>query len=778
MKPILWSLVLTAFISMVAEAQPAFINDGLIAFYPFNGNLNDTSEKGNTLKGEVRYTANRIGEPENAVIFDKNTSVQTEPINVKGKSFSMSLWFQLTKTPQLPTETIVCLGTENKKLFILNVDINKNILFSYSENIEGFSSYGIKIPAKDVVVNQWQHIFLTSDNLYFNGLVVDKIRPPIGDVVAPFVVGGFLNQYFNSGLIDDIRIYDRNLSDYEVKEIYRFEKVLMPNVVIEKQPDAVVSELGLKTQLSVSLKNATEIQWYKNGRVIAGQTNEILTVSQTKFFDIGDYQATAKNPYSSITSKVASVNVAGENPGVWKNIVAYFPLNGTIKDESGGNNFITEGSFQFMPSASSELGQAYFSSPKSESLRLGNNPTLTQIGEPGSEFTISFLFSPDKASDSGNIITDFNPQVNPWQEQVCANIRLNKMPNSNFKISVNRKGNYRAESGILMNWMSDTGLVGDEIPPGKWVHVAVCVSSVRDGQNRLYIDGVLVSEFKSNAYYGGRANWEIAPGDENGKRPIIALDQLKFYDRTLTDGNIADLYRTELLDSRSGSKLAIASCQIVNGFVVSVNLVSGGFGYTKNPSVKIMGGGGAGATATANQINGIVTSISITNPGSGYTSAPIITIEPPPFPPRKATSTAQVVNGFVVGTKITDGGFGYDSPPAILLVGGGGSGATAVATVENGTVTAINITNPGSGYTSAPHIRVASPPFTPKLSIDVTRVRVRLEVVLGRKYQIESSADLQVWTKAGDAFVAQDEILQQDFDVDISGRYFRINQVP
>ncbi len=32
MEPNLWSLVLTAFISMVAEAQPAFINDGLIAF--------------------------------------------------------------------------------------------------------------------------------------------------------------------------------------------------------------------------------------------------------------------------------------------------------------------------------------------------------------------------------------------------------------------------------------------------------------------------------------------------------------------------------------------------------------------------------------------------------------------------------------------------------------------------------------------------------------------------------------------------------------------------
>ena len=149
----------------------------------------------------------------------------------------------------------------------------------------------------------------------------------------------------------------------------------------------------------------------------------------------------------------------------------------------------------------------------------------------------------------------------------------------------------------------------------------------------------------------------------------------------------------------------------------------------------------------------------------------------PPLP-RKAIASADIVNGFVVGVKVSDVGIGYDAPPVVLLVGGGGTGATAVATVVKGVITGIKIVNPGSGYTSTPIVRIASPPFSPKLSIDVTRVRVSLEVVLGRKYQIESSADLQVWLKAGDAFIAQDEVLQQDFDVDISGRYFRINQVP
>jgi hypothetical protein len=225
-------------------------------------------------------------------------------------------------------------------------------------------------------------------------------------------------------------------------------------------------------------------------------------------------------------------------------------------------------------------------------------------------------------------------------------------------------------------------------------------------------------------------------------------------------------------------RIATATAQTVNGFLVGAVLDDGGYGYASNPTIIITGGGGEGATATATQVKGQVTSIRITSPGSGYTSAPTITIAPPPFPPRKATSTAQTVNGFVVGTKITDGGFGYETPPAVLIVGGGGSGAVAVATVANGVVTAITITNPGSGYTSAPLIRIASPPFAPKLGIETSKVFVRMSVVLGRKYQLEASTDLNTWTSTGPAFIAQDEELVQEFDVNQVGRYFRINQVP
>jgi hypothetical protein len=146
--------------------------------------------------------------------------------------------------------------------------------------------------------------------------------------------------------------------------------------------------------------------------------------------------------------------------------------------------------------------------------------------------------------------------------------------------------------------------------------------------------------------------------------------------------------------------------------------------------------------------------------------------------PHAAQATAQVVNGFVVGATITDGGCGYTNTPVVLIEGGSGSGATATAVLQNGVVVDINIVNPGSGYTNPPDIEIASPPFTPTLAINVSRVNVIAHVVLGFNYLIESSTDMVNWTATGPEFTAQSEYVTNEFIVNQTGQYFRIQQVP
>jgi hypothetical protein len=153
-------------------------------------------------------------------------------------------------------------------------------------------------------------------------------------------------------------------------------------------------------------------------------------------------------------------------------------------------------------------------------------------------------------------------------------------------------------------------------------------------------------------------------------------------------------------------------------------------------------------------------------------------IESQPPVPRRATAELQVVNGFVVGLRVIDPGYGYTEPPSVLIRGGNGAGASATATVEGGIVTGFSITSPGSGFTGTPSVLIASPPFSPRLSIKVNQVSVTLKVVLGRRYQLEASENLSTWIPVGGPFVAEDEEIVQDFLVSQTGQNFRIRQLP
>ena len=146
--------------------------------------------------------------------------------------------------------------------------------------------------------------------------------------------------------------------------------------------------------------------------------------------------------------------------------------------------------------------------------------------------------------------------------------------------------------------------------------------------------------------------------------------------------------------------------------------------------------------------------------------------------PHKARATPQVVNGFVVGATLLDGGCGYTNAPLVLIQAGGGTGATATATISDGRVTGIQILSAGCCYTNAPRIVIASPPFVPSLGIEVSRVRVIQNVVLGRKYVLEASTNGNFWNIAAPAFTADDESVTNEFETDLTGRFFRIRETP
>ena len=151
---------------------------------------------------------------------------------------------------------------------------------------------------------------------------------------------------------------------------------------------------------------------------------------------------------------------------------------------------------------------------------------------------------------------------------------------------------------------------------------------------------------------------------------------------------------------------AQAVATVAGGSLTGLVSVVTGYGYTSPPIVTITGGGGLGATAIAvlgsGATAGQVVRYIITNPGLGYDSTLIPTV----------TITAPPGTGQLSAILPIDFGFGYTVAPAVIISGGGGTGAKATAILGTGAlfgrVVDYIITNPGSGYTSAPNISFAS----------------------------------------------------------------------
>ncbi len=161
----------------------------------------------------------------------------------------------------------------------------------------------------------------------------------------------------------------------------------------------------------------------------------------------------------------------------------------------------------------------------------------------------------------------------------------------------------------------------------------------------------------------------------------------------------------------------------VPGQVIAVTITSPGKGYT-TASVDIDGISGIGADVGGS--GGDVTVIippfgtgasiftigdnvgkikKLKNNNFGYDYPHDYTLRPEiTFPINAQLTSTSILDSITV----TDPGSGYSQPPAVVIVGGGGSGAIAEATIKNGRLDQIFVKDAGSGYSSTPTVTLKS----------------------------------------------------------------------
>jgi hypothetical protein len=223
----------TLFFCFIINAQvPSYVpTDGLVAYYPFNGNANDESGNGNngTVNGAT-LISDRFGNANNAYSFDgiddfidiSNTSGL-----ISSQGLSLSIWTKNYNPNSSSNQQFLFLIGNNPNVRILMRDESNQVsgsILNCNCSDDLYSSHTLN-------PNQWTHIVLTYNleiglqKLYINGVNVDSKTESMttyyttNNRAKRIGSYGFNNHYFN-GNLDDAAIWNRPLTEQEIANLY------------------------------------------------------------------------------------------------------------------------------------------------------------------------------------------------------------------------------------------------------------------------------------------------------------------------------------------------------------------------------------------------------------------------------------------------------------------------------------------------------------------------------------------------------------------------------
>lgn len=418
----------------VAQNIPSYVpKDGLVGYWPFNGNANDESGKGNngTVNGAT-LTADRNGKSNSAYSFDgqSNFIEISDPVKTSldflGNDFSVSAWVN-TKSNQLDGPIV----TKQNLGIIANEsgDYNMNI-------IKGQGRFAMGMGNGDGA-QRFSNSFINNGN--WHNVIAIYRKNNIELYVDGILENGFYggpNEYPNSlsnsneslnfgrgwiyhydGQLDDIAIYNRALSQQEITALYSGSTNLASTKVFVDAPASVNQNDTLELSISTETLNSSD-------NVIAFQTD--ITYDTTR------YTFVSNNTVGTLNTK-ASVDLNTDKKGTIKvGYISTSALQGAgslLKLKFKANQKVGQGIFS--------LSQFMYNNTDITSLK--NDTVLTLDVTPPSA-TISLSQNPVRKGDSLLITVKFSetmtdkpaPQVNLSGANTLASSNLTKVNETTY----------------------------------------------------------------------------------------------------------------------------------------------------------------------------------------------------------------------------------------------------------------------------------------------------------------------------------------------------------
>ncbi len=204
----------------------ADLNDGLVAYYPFNGNADDESGNGNngTVNGAT-LTEDRFGNSDSAYNFDGiDDYIQVALSFDEDSDWTICAWINVKEIDSSYTDW-QCLISDHANAFAIGLKTEDGQLkiWDSGEILSGT----LAVTTNENFFICYQKISSTL-NIFYNGLLNafndegERVNFSLLTALGAWVpedASPYNREPWN-GTIDDVRIYNRALSESEIKELY------------------------------------------------------------------------------------------------------------------------------------------------------------------------------------------------------------------------------------------------------------------------------------------------------------------------------------------------------------------------------------------------------------------------------------------------------------------------------------------------------------------------------------------------------------------------------
>ncbi len=500
------------------------LNEGLIAYYPFNGNADNevADEFHGTTQNNPAVTNDRLGIEEQAYNFNgTNQYISFDPANpiISSPTFTISAWAKMDgagggNANQNSIFIQRAYSTGQTSAIGFHAEIGSG---SISFAVRGHGTDADVLSAPSLEYGFWHHylgvVSADSVKLFIDGELVDAVELSTGsnytEAINNIDIGRHRYSGANNGLfngdIDEVRIYNRPLNNHEVQALYY--ETLRAEFVADKQEGFAPLTVDFE-DMSFADMDITDWQW--------------------DFTGDGEIDSEEQNP-----------EFIYENGGIYN--VKLIVSDGTHTDSIIMNNFITvydlnnslTRHYKFDGNAldsseNEEHGEAYgadvtdrYGIPESAYAFNGeNNVSVPSIANWGDELTISFWFYVEETS--GNQVLFGSREGSSGATKINMRSILQDDGTVTFQVASDNSSNTDVTSSNTAEMFA-------------WNHV-ICELDLLNSTETIILNGVETSTsytytpryINQNIGFG---NWKEPFASTNGL--IGKIDEVRFYDRIL-----------------------------------------------------------------------------------------------------------------------------------------------------------------------------------------------------------------------------------------------------